>query len=123
MKIYCTNCKDEVNARLTDGSEMYPHRKDLYSLPFWVCKCGAFVGCHHKTSSRTKPLGYLASQEIKDARKKIHAILDPMWRSGKISRSKAYSVISEKIGKTFHSAEIKTLEEARQVYSIVLSLQ
>lgn len=118
MKLYCTGCKKDVTARLTDGQEMYPHRKDLYKIPFWVCTCGAFVGCHHKTDKPTRPLGCLATQEIKDARKEIHAIIDPLWRSGKIQRNEIYAMISKQIGKTFHSAEIRTIEEAREVYKV-----
>jgi hypothetical protein len=37
MKIYCTGCKSDVEARLVDGAEVYPHREDLASLPFWKC--------------------------------------------------------------------------------------
>ena len=28
--IRCCGCGDKVQARLTDGSEIYPHRKDLF---------------------------------------------------------------------------------------------
>jgi len=77
--IYCCGCLIKVNARLTDGSEIYPHRKDLSSLPFWVCdKCGNYVGCHHKTSNRTAPLGCIPTSEIRAARNRIHKMLDPM---------------------------------------------
>lgn len=62
MKIYCTGCGKDVQARLTDGAERYPHRPDLYELPFWKCDtCGNYVGCHHKTRAPTKPLGCIAT--------------------------------------------------------------
>ena len=68
-KIWCCGCGKEVDARLTDGAEVYPHRRDLASLPFWKCDaCGNFVGCHHKTRERTKPLGCIPTPEIKDVR-------------------------------------------------------
>jgi hypothetical protein len=74
MCIYCCKCGGYVNARLTDGKETYPHRPDLYGLPFWRCDtCKNFVGCHHKTKERTRPLGCIPTKAIKDARKKIHA--------------------------------------------------
>ena len=64
--IECVECKATVEARLTDGSEIYPHRKDLHKLPFWKCDhCGNFVGCHHKTKKRTRPLGCIPNKEIK----------------------------------------------------------
>jgi hypothetical protein len=55
MKLYCTGCEHEVEARLTNGEERYPHRPDLYELPFWKCDaCSGYVGCHHKTDNPTK---------------------------------------------------------------------
>ena len=69
----------DVEVRLTNGAEIYPHRKDLSELPFWKCDtCGNFVGCHHKTGDPTKPLGVIPTSEIKRARQHIHRILDPI---------------------------------------------
>lgn len=123
MQIYCTGCETEVEARLTNGKERYPHRQDLYELPFWKCDtCGAYVGCHHKTAKPTTPLGYLATPAILDARKKIHALLDPLWKSGKIKRGQAYSHVGNRLGYPYHNGEIKTLEEARKIYKIIKEL-
>lgn len=61
--IFCCCCENDVHARLTDGREIYPHRHDLYSLPFWRCDgCGNHVGCHHKTKDRTRPLGVIPTR-------------------------------------------------------------
>lgn len=123
MNIYCTGCGKDVEARLTDGKERYPHRPDLYDLPFWKCDtCGGYVGCHHKTANRTAPLGYIATPAILDARKKIHALLDPLWKSGKIKRGQAYAYVSKRLGKTYHNGEIKSVEEGREIYKIVAQL-
>lgn len=127
MQIYCTGCETDVEARLTDGKERYPHRPDLYDLPFWRCDgCGNYVGCHHKTKDRTKPLGVIATPEILDARKKIHALLDPLWKSKRIKRGQAYAYVTNRMIKhtgnqtyQYHNGEIRTLEEARQIYKIV----
>lgn len=124
MEIFCTGCGKNVEARLTNGEEMYPHRPDLYKIPFWICDtCRAFVGCHWKTDNPTRPLGVLATQEIKEVRKKIHATLDPLWKSEKILRGKAYAYISHRIGKEYHSAEIRSVEEGNKIYEIVSNLQ
>ena len=118
MKIYCCSCDKDIEARLTDGSEIYPHRTDLYSLPFWVCDiCNQFVGCHHKTKDRTKPLGVIPTTAIKNKRKEIHSLLDPLWKSNKVSRSKIYSHLSKQLGKEYHTATIKSLHEADMVIS------
>src|ERR1700761_6219812 len=95
MQIYCCKCEKEVEARLTDGREVYPHRPDLYSLPFWKCEtCKNHVGCHHKTGNRTKPLGNIPFKELRDARQHIHKILDPIWKERGIPRGKVYAQIA-----------------------------
>ena len=123
MKIYCTGCEKDVEARLTNGEERYPHRPDLYKIPFWKCDtCGNYVGCHWKTSKPTTPLGCIATPKLLEARKKIHAVLDPLWKSGKIKRGQVYARISHRLGKTYHNGELRDLEEARKVYAIVAEL-
>jgi hypothetical protein len=119
-RLYCCGCACDVDARLIDGGEAYPHRPDLRDLPFWKCDtCGNFVGCHHKTKNRTRPLGCIPTREIIEARKHIHALLDPLWQSGTMNRRQAYKAISDEIGKEYHTAEIRSVDEARSVYRIV----
>ena len=123
MEIYCCGCQKNIKARLTDGSEIYPHRRDLYTLPFWICNtCGNYVGTHHKTKERTKPLGSIPTKELREARKKIHAVLDPLWKSGKAYRGSIYKKLSTRLGYQFHSAEINSLEQAEIVYQKVLAI-
>jgi hypothetical protein len=123
-RIWCCGCEREVDARLTNGREIYPHRKDLASLPFWRCDtCKNFVGCHHKTKDRTRPLGCIPTKAIKDARQHIHRILDPIWQSKRMARGEVYAAIAKRMDKPeYHTAEIRTVEEARQVYRIVSEL-
>ena len=122
--IYCCNCAREVDARLTTGKEIYPHRPDLWDLPFWKCDdCGGHVGCHHKTKNLTRPLGCISSPEIIKARKEIHKLIDPLWRGKFITRRKLYQAISEHLGYEYHAGEIRSLEEARKVYRFVKTTQ
>lgn len=124
--IWCTGCNRRVSARLTDGSEMYPSRPDLAELPFWVCEtpgCRAFVGTHHKTKNRYKALGFLATPEVKKWRMMIHGILDPLWKQNKIKRGQAYKYVSDRIGRDFHTAQIYSEEDGRQVYEIIKGLK
>ena len=119
-QIYCCGCGEDVHARLTDGKEIYPHRNDLADLPFWKCDdCENYVGCHHKTEARTTPLGIIPTREIMQARSHVHRILDPLWKSGKMKRKQVYARLTEKLGWKYHTANIRSVEEARQVYSLV----
>jgi hypothetical protein len=120
-ELICCGCQREVLARLTDGLEVYPHRPDLSDLPFWKCDiCGNHVGCHHKTKDRTRPLGNIPTKELKNARQHIHRILDPIWQHGTMPRGKLYSRIAKALGLVeYHTAEIKTIEQARTVYAVV----
>jgi len=119
-ELFCCGCQQKVQARLTIGGEIYPHRRDLHELPFWRCDtCGNYVGCHHKTNNPTNPLGNIPTPELRNARQHIHRILDPMWKTGRIKRSRLYGMISERLGWQYHTAAIRNVEEARKVYSIV----
>ena len=124
-QLWCCKCGGNSTANLVSGKEVYPHRSDLKSLPFWQCvKCKNFVGCHHKTKNRTKPLGCIPTTEIKKARQFIHAIIDPLWMPKNYNkRGLIYRVIADQLGKReYHTAKIKTIEEARQVYRIAQNL-
>ena len=119
MIIWCCKCDCVVEPTLTSGKEIYPHRGDLGGLPFWKClSCGNFVGCHHKSSNRTKPLGCIPTPEIRNARKHIHKLIDPLWRGGQTPRRELYKLLSERLGYEYHTADIKSVTEARKVYRV-----
>lgn len=118
-EIWCCACGESVQARLTNGAECYPHRPDLSDIPRWKCdSCGNHVGTHHKTKNRTQPLGNIPSPELKKARMHIHALIDPVWKTGKVSRGKLYAHLSAQLGYEYHTGEIRTIDEARNVYRV-----
>jgi len=122
MNIYCCGCKGKVEARLTNGGEIYPHRNDLRELKFWKCDgCNNFVGTH-KNSKKHHPLGCIPTAELKNARKHIHEILDPVWQSGKMKRKEVYQLITDKFGWQYHTAQIRTVEEAREIYKFIKAI-
>lgn len=124
MELWCCSCAEYVEARLTNGAEVYPHRGDLSDLPFWRCdKCGNWVGCHHKTKNRTKPLGNIPSPELKKARGHIHALIDPLWKSRRIGRRELYQAMSDKLGWNYHTASLRTIDEARKAYRAGLEIR
>jgi hypothetical protein len=124
-EIYCCGCSKDVQARLTDGAEIYPHRPDLFWKNFWICDtCKNSVGCHNETDDPRRPLGIIATREIKAIRQRIHAILDPIWKTGapplrKKYRRKLYAKISEQIGYDYHTAEIKNVSEGERIIGII----
>lgn len=123
-EIFCSGCNTKVQARLTDGREIYPHRPDLASLPFWRCDtCRNYVGCHHKTKNRTEPLGVIPTPELKSARQHIHRILDPLWKNAGHRRKELYARLSAHMGFEYHTAKLRTLEEARKAYKFIKEIK
>lgn len=126
MEIRCCGCNEKVEARLTNGKEIYSHCPDLHNLPFWKCdECGNFVGCHHKTKDRTRPLGCIPTPEIRKARGHIHKILDPLWQNAKrknAKRKEIYELISDDLGYKYHTANIRSIDEARKIYRFILTI-
>lgn len=123
MRLWCCQCQDDVEVRLTNGAEIYPHRPDLAAQPRWIHDaCGNHVGTHHKTDDPTRPLGNIPSPEIKRARVHIHNLIDPAWKSKRVKRRAIYAHLSAVIGREYHTGEIKTIEEARAVYAAARDL-
>lgn len=119
--MYCVECNKEITPICVSGLEVYPHRPDLYHKYFYKCtKCGNYVGCHPNSK---RPLGSIPNKEIKDKRKYIHSILDPLWKDKMISRSELYSQLSKKLGYTYHTGEINNIEEANKIQLVVEKLR
>lgn len=123
-KIYCVGCSDDVDAELVSGKEVYPHRPDLANIPFWRCpECHNFVGCHYKSANPTRPLGVIATKELKSMRMAIHRQLDSMWRvngrRNKKLRGEIYRELSERLGVDYHTGNIQSEEDAHKVLNIL----
>lgn len=124
MKIYCVGCAKDVGARLISGADLYPNSPGLHALPFWQCPaCLNYVGCHHKTRDRTRPLGCIPTRELRNARKHLHELIDPLWKQSKIGRKELYQRIGLAVGWEYHTAQLRTLDEARQAYRAALDIR
>lgn len=121
IRVFCCGCQKDVEPRLTTGSEVYPTRPDLAGLPFWRCDtCGNWVGCHHKTNARTRPLGNIPTAPLRSMRISIHGILDPLWKQGRMARGVVYRIQAKELGvASYRTAEIRSIEEAHKVYDVV----
>ena len=102
MTVKCDYCGED--AELVTGKEIYPHRPDLYSKPFWECKpCKAYVGCHEGTERK---LGRLANAELRQAKSEAHKAFDPKWRRTTTSRKNAYRWLAEQLNIDFKKCHI-----------------
>ena len=124
--IHCCGCNKPTNARLTNGTEVYPKRPDLAHLNIWKCDtCGNYVGCHDKSNKPTEPLGSIPTPAIRSARSTVHSFLDPMWKQQRlIKRKDLYVVLSRVMGvKDYHTANINSVEEAWQVIDVLKKIK
>ena len=88
----CPYCGKE--AVLKDSSIIYGHSYGMVYICSDYPKCDAYVGVH-KNSSRMIPLGRMANRELRERKKAVHSLLDPLWRNNLMSRKKAYSRLRE----------------------------
>jgi hypothetical protein len=76
--VRCMECG--AVAELVAGSEVYPHRRDLWKKFFFRCvtpSCNSLCGCHSGTK---RALGRPAGPALRNARQATHAVVDPLWR-------------------------------------------
>jgi hypothetical protein len=92
------------------GEAIYPHRPDLRNKRFWLCRCGAYVGCH---SSTWRPLGYPCGPETRKARMAAHDAFDHLWRGGPMSRGDAYAWLGEVMRLPPEECHIGMMSEAQ----------
>jgi hypothetical protein len=97
---FCIECGGL--GELTPGAVVYPDRKDRHALSFYVCACGARVGCHPGT---TEPLGLPCGPATALARDKAHRVFDRIWRrkvpkGGRYRRAReeAYRWLARELG-------------------------
>lgn len=82
----CPYCETPA-ALVEHGDDLYPYSRSFG--PLWACRCGAYVGCHPGT---TLPLGRLADNDLRAAKKLAHAVFDPIWQKnidGKATKAQA----------------------------------
>jgi len=94
----CLHC--HTPARLVTADKIYRMNPKFDDRLFWLCKCGAYVGCHKGTN---KPLGFPANTDTRRARSLLHEHrLDPMWKNKPPSermdaRSALYRYLQERM--------------------------
>jgi len=96
----CPKCNKE--APWVSNDVVYGRRYGKSYMCYWCKDCDTYVGCHNNTK---KPLGTMADKETREARKNVHAFIDPLWRSRKYSRKKIYQQLNDAFGEVIHIGE------------------
>lgn len=94
----CPHCGSAV--KIVCNSEIYNGQE--YGEWPWAYKCDgsfcdAYVGMHPFTNI---PLGTLATHAMRDARKRAKNVFQPLWQSGRMTRSEAYAWLAGQLGIT-----------------------
>lgn len=114
MSVTCPYCGNA--AKLVTGREIYAHRPELASGNYWQCApCDAWVGCHKPNlgyGDGTRPLGRLANESLRRAKARAHAAFDPIWESGKLTRSQAYAWLADALGLAPSETHMGEFDEA-----------
>ncbi len=92
QEVTCQYCGDI--AEFVDSSYVYGKS---YGMMYLCRPCNAYVGVHKGSD---KPLGCLANAELREWKKRAHAMFDPIWKSRKMSRGAAYQWLAQQMGKT-----------------------
>lgn len=112
---YCTG-----PASLVAGGAIYPDRPDLARRRFWACMpCGAWCGIH-ENSQRCAPLGSLANAELRGQRQRVHKLLDPLWRDGKMTRPEAYAWLAKRLGMDVRRCHVGYFRDTQCLVAIAI---
>ena len=84
--IYCGGTVELISNELVYG-KIYGN-----GLCYKCSHCDSYVGVH---PDLVTPLGILANKELRGLRKDAHALFDPMWRNGAMTRTEAYTKLSK----------------------------
>lgn len=120
-KVMCPYCGKQ--AELVKGWQIYPNAGTWGNANFWACfDCQAWVGCHRRNRKYGRdgdePLGRLANSELRNAKRHVHRLLDPLWQQKGMKRSEAYQALSRRLGiaaKDCHVGEFD-VERCRAAY-------
>ena len=127
MAYNCSECG--CKPVLTSGERIYPNRPELFIKKFYLCKCGAYVGCHNGTYNA---LGSPAGFELRKLRMDVHALFDPLWKrkmtfgfTKKDARNRGYAWLAKEMDielKKCHVSQFN-LSQCRQALKILNNLK
>jgi len=117
--VVCQDCGKAMQLQANDRS--WKDRKPFIYRCLGHPRCRSIVAANEDGTLASDPV----SSEIRKLRTKIHVdIIDPLWKTGKSKRnhhirSEIYCFLDKKFGKEYHTANIKTVEEAELVIKYI----
>ena len=101
-----------------ENKEIYGRNYGKSYMCYYCKDCDTYVGCHNNTKT---PLGTMATRELREYRKKVHAKIDPLWKTGKCSRGHLYSFITKMLGHQYHTGE-SNIETCKTILEMEIEL-
>lgn len=103
VELTCPACKGRMRLR-----------RNHHGL-FWGCDTYVACGTTHGAHEDGTPLGLPADKETKAWRVRAHNAFDPLWQSGKLSRTDAYQWLCYVLNKTSDEGHIGrfTIDECK----------
>ena len=97
-------------AKYGPNEEFYGKRYGRSYMCYYCKDCDAYVGTHNNTE---RALGTMANQELRNWRRKAHAMFDPFWQEFGLDRNEAYGLLQTKFGHRIHigEADIETCQQ------------
>lgn len=116
-QVICPYCGSV--AKFSTSREVY--RGQDFGM-MYICinypRCDAYVGVHDGTD---KPLGRMADRELREWKKRVHAIFDPFWKSGQLKRVHAYSRLARMMGMSIKECHVGMfdVENCKKAVSLI----
>lgn len=89
----CQHCGGAVE--IVNNSEIYGRSYGDWPWAYLCRGCRAYVGMHPFTDI---PLGTLADEATREARKRAKAAFNPLWQDGGMKRTEAYAWLAGQLG-------------------------
>jgi len=63
-------------------------------------------------------LGTMADRELRMYRKIVHAVIDPLWKTGKMKRAQVYAWLKHRFGEQIHVGE-SDVDRCKEIIKLV----
>lgn len=102
----CDHCAS-FDVAYVNNEVIYGRPCGDWPMAYYCSACEAAVGCHPGTNI---PLGRMADKRTRQLRAVAHKHFDPLWRSGAMSRTEAYKLLSKLLNIPHEKCHISQLD-------------